>query len=131
LAEQREANGDGREEEPGKSILHLCLFKDGSVSTKLFSSINCKCITLVPVSCSSVLSVMSLQNSLIQKRNYENKTISNHHSSKEDNKELHFRKSIDKGNYAIKLSQSSLHAYSNYLQLRIFHQHGIKTWIKM
>lgn len=79
LTEQRAEDEDGKEEEPGKSILHLCLKKDGPASAKLFSSINCKCNRLAPVSCNGILSLMSSQNSLIQKRNYANKIISNHH----------------------------------------------------
>lgn len=72
--------GMGRKKSQGRaSCTFLCSKKDGSVSAKLFSSINCKCIRLALVSCNGILSLTSSQNSLIQKRNYANKVISNHH----------------------------------------------------
>lgn len=80
LAEQRAENGDGEEEQTGKSILHICSKKDCSVSAKLFPSIKCKCIRLGPVSCNGIVSPTPSQNrKIIQKRNYANKIISHHH----------------------------------------------------
>lgn len=92
----------------------------------------CKFISLAPVSCNSILSLMSSESKLMHKRNYANKIISNHHClQKRTTKSCSQKKSIDKDNYIIRLSQSSLHSHINCFQLRIFYQHGIKIWIEV